>query len=802
MSGQPGKQALGRQIGGQDQQGQHEHLIEAVDILQLLDHGGEHHGAGPGDEDQGADGDHGVDEIVAEDFNETGQGVGRHHPQDGLEPAVPHEHSSGLPPGVHFGQGVLHHQIGRREVVYDVAQDHQQQGVLQAGAGKEEQIGHTQHHPGNGVGHQGNALDGPLISPAQGAAGGDERRAVGDQGTQGSGEQRHEQGMAVSPQQAAVGKDGPEVLQGKAGLIGPLLHQRHHHDHGKNGQDPNRDGGVGRAPPHVPQGVLPQLRVRDPAIPDIEPLQQLEDADAADGRDEHHHGDHRAPVEIRDAAQHLIVEQRGDDFISAAYRGRDAEVGKAQKKGLNKGSGKGPQKRTQHCDPEGGQDPVAHHLGDREGLFVHKPHGVVDQKEGHGNGVDHISHHQAEKSIDIKQLPSQQPRQQALLAEGVDDGKAVSNGGQKHGQGGHRGDESLAPPGQTCVMHPVGQQKRQHGGCRRRRPGNGKAVAECRKESLPGQHRGVEYARQSPIPEGLPQQEQDRAGQEHSEQGNDDRKDQLQLTIGPCHRFPLSRLDGQHGAVAEQGIDVVALDLQLIEDKFPHKIIFGLMDDLLRPGILGNGALLNDQHPVGEGQSLLRVVSDDDGGQVILPGNGLDPVFDGLLDDAVQSRQRLIQQQDPGLHHHGPGQGDPLLLAAGELVDALAQMLPQAQQVDELLHLRFRGDIRPVPQAVGDVLADVQVGEQGVVLKDDVEAPLLHGRAGQILPVVKDTAAVCVHDAQDQVQQRGLSAAGGPQNGDDLSISHLKRNILQDRHTVKGLLDMVQFQHKNAPLLR
>ena len=57
-------------------------------------------------------------------------------------------------------------------------------------------------------------------------------------------------------------------------------------------------------------------------------------------------------------------------------------------------------------------------------------------------------------------------------------------------------------------------------------------------------------------------------------------------------------------------------------------------------------------------------------------------------------------------------------------------MLPQAQQVDELLHLFFGRDPRLVAQTVSDVLEDVQIGKQSIVLKDNVEAPLLHGGMG------------------------------------------------------------------------
>ena len=52
---------------------------------------------------------------------------------------------------------------------------------------------------------------------------------------------------------------------------------------------------------------------------------------------------------------------------------------------------------------------------------------------------------------------------------------------------------------------------------------------------------------------------------------------------------------------AKEGIDIVPLDLQLIEDELAHKVVFRLMDHLLGSGILGDGSPVDDQHPVGEG---------------------------------------------------------------------------------------------------------------------------------------------------------------------------------------------------------
>ena len=63
----------------------------------------------------------------------------------------------------------------------NITQDHQREGILQGGSREGEQEGQAQHHAGDGVGHQGNALDDPLVPRGQGAPGGDEGDAVGRQ---------------------------------------------------------------------------------------------------------------------------------------------------------------------------------------------------------------------------------------------------------------------------------------------------------------------------------------------------------------------------------------------------------------------------------------------------------------------------------------------------------------------------------------------------------------------------------------------------------------------------------------------
>ena len=54
---------------------------------------------------------------------------------------------------------------------------------------------------------------------------------------------------------------------------------------------------------------------------------------------------------------------------------------------------------------------------------------------------------------------------------------------------------------------------------------------------------------------------------------------------------------------------------------------------------------------------------------------------------------------------------------------------------------------------------------------------------------------VCVQNAQNDVEQRGLAAAGRPEDGDDLAVLHPDRDIPQHRHAVKGFADLFEFKH-------
>ncbi len=82
-----------------------------------------------------------------------------------------------------------------------------------------------------------------------------------------------------------------------------------------------------------------------------------------------------------------------------------------------------------------------------------------------------------------------------------------------------------------------------------------------------------------------------------------------------------------------------------------------------------DAALVHDRDDVGDAHGLLLVVGDVDkgGADLFLDVEELRLHLAPEVD--VERAERLVQQQDLGLHHQGARQGDALALPAGELVD-------------------------------------------------------------------------------------------------------------------------------------
>ena len=178
-----------------------------------------------------------------------------------------------------------------------------------------------------------------------------------------------------------------------------------------------------------------------------------------------------------------------------------------------------------------------------------------------------------------------------------------------------------------------------------------------------------------------------------------------------------------------------------------------------------------------------------------LTGDHADSFFNGLLDEAVQSRERFVEQQNARLENERSGDGHALLLTAGKFVDALVQMLSQSQKINQFIDFLGSGCGRVVAKTVDDVVVGVQVREQRKVLEHDVEAALLHRHIREVLAVEHNFARGSLRQAENQIQKRRFAAARRTEDGDNFPFSNGERNVRKDGSISVALVDAFEGEH-------
>ena len=181
------------------------------------------------------------------------------------------------------------------------------------------------------------------------------------------------------------------------------------------------------------------------------------------------------------------------------------------------------------------------------------------------------------------------------------------------------------------------------------------------------------------------------------------------------------------------------------------------------------GPRRHHRHPVRQHRRLIERVGDQ---QHRGPGGAPDPEKfvahqkTGLL---VERAKRLVEQNQPWLHHQRARDADTLTHAAGELGGKGVREILQAHQLQRVLQppLDFRLIDRLPAQPEGDVVGDVEPGETGILLEHDADA-VRHG--------VPDRPSLERHHALgwrrqrgDDVEQRRLAAAGWTDHGKELT---------------------------------
>ncbi len=192
------------------------------------------------------------------------------------------------------------------------------------------------------------------------------------------------------------------------------------------------------------------------------------------------------------------------------------------------------------------------------------------------------------------------------------------------------------------------------------------------------------------------------------------------------------------------------------------------------------GPVGHQENLVGEIDRLIDVMGDHEGGLSGFETDAAHLVLQRAARQRIECRERLVHQHDFRRDRKCPRNADALLHAAGEFRRTLVLGTGQPDQIDELLRMRLHlGAIPFAPfrgHCIGDVAEHGAPRQQRVALEDHraVEAGAFNG-----LSVDDDRALARLVEAGQDVQDRGLAAAGMPDHAAELAAVHRQPEIFE-----------------------
>ncbi len=97
------------------------------------------------------------------------------------------------------------------------------------------------------------------------------------------------------------------------------------------------------------------------------------------------------------------------------------------------------------------------------------------------------------------------------------------------------------------------------------------------------------------------------------------------------------------------------------------------------------------------------------------------------------------------------------------------------------------------PEAEGDVLLHVEVGKNGVGLKDHGDVPLVRGHVVHPLVPEEDVSRGGVLETGQHPQKGGLAATGGAQEGDEFAVLHVEGDRVHRPDGAAGVVEAAEF---------
>jgi hypothetical protein len=124
----------------------------------------------------------------------------------------------------------------------------------------------------------------------------------------------------------------------------------------------------------------------------------------------------------------------------------------------------------------------------------------------------------------------------------------------------------------------------------------------------------------------------------------------------------------------------------------------------------------------------MRVVGDDDEGELRLPLYGQEQIDDRVRGGPVELPGRFVREEHVRSVDQRPSNSDALALPAGELIGQLVLMLAQPDLGEETLAATVAVVLSSKCELDGDVLDCRQVGQKVVGLKEESDLLAPHSR--------------------------------------------------------------------------
>src|SRR6476469_5922095 len=229
-------------------------------------------------------------------------------------------------------------------------------------------------------------------------------------------------------------------------------------------------------------------------------------------------------------------------------------------------------------------------------------------------------------------------------------------------------------------------------------------------------------------------------------------------------------------------------------EELPHDGLLGAEQHLARSEH-GEVLVVEQADVVRNGAGGVDVVRDDEERRVDLGVEVDEELVDVAGAHRVEAGVRLVDEEDLGVEHEGPGQPCALAHATGDLARELALGAGETDEVhllgDDPLDLGL-GLLRVLSQREGDVVVEGHRPEEGAVLEEDPEqlAYLVEvglAQARQVAPVDDDRAGVRLEQPDERLEEDGLARARGPEHDRDLPRGKREGHVPPDRLRTEGL---------------